>query len=453
MELLRFNREVEKAILGNCIVDTKTFAEVLGRGIEPLDFYFKSHGDLYECLIECYSTKNTTDQLILMPIANQKNILPSYITELVESTITTREIDVYLNELLELRITRERLRLAKDIQMGILIEEEDIKRRFDEIDLLKSKIGIDNTKITLDKIEYVDIKKAEKIKTGFKNIDDNFLGFVMGSLNIITGYNGSGKSTLVNQMCISESMAQGYKVFAYSPELTNSLFKTWLYETIANEDHFVLNEVEGKKYKTLGEKGKNYIDNWIKDKLLIYTDYSITTDENKIMQDMQNMALNGVKVFILDNLMKIDLDSNEKNELVAQKKFVNKVKNFTRKYNVIVHLIAHPRKPQPGNTLKLNQFDIAGTGDITNLADYVMGIQRLDKEDKEKVDKDAIVKVFKDRIQGKSGISSFVKYTRHRRRYTESINDLQKDYGYTKNIDLVAVEQIQFEEDNQKHER
>lgn len=86
------------------------------------------------------------------------------------------------------------------MQAGTIATDEDIKNKFDEIDFLKSRIGNDNTITTLDKVEIVDIYRMEKIKTGFKKIDDKLLGFVMGSLNIITGYNGNGKSTLINQV-------------------------------------------------------------------------------------------------------------------------------------------------------------------------------------------------------------------------------------------------------------
>jgi len=43
-----------------------------------------------------------------------------------------------------------------------------------------------------------------------------------------TGINGSGKSTIINQVCLLESLNQGYKVFAFSDELTKTQFKNWI---------------------------------------------------------------------------------------------------------------------------------------------------------------------------------------------------------------------------------
>ena len=269
------------------------------------------------------------------------------------------------------------------------------------------------------------------------------LGVATGTLNIITGHNGNGKSTLLNQMCIAESLSQGYKVFAYSPELTNSNLKSWLYPTIANDEHFVDKSYNDIHYKTLGKVGIKYIDNWIKDKLFIYTDDSITTDGNKLLRDMNRLAKQGVKVFIIDNLMKIDLENSYKNEYMAQKTFVNNLKNFARKYGAIVHLVCHPRKPEKGSN-KISKFDIAGTGDITNLADYVISISRITDKDKEKEPelngKDSVIKVLKDRIRGNGEFASLFNFDKERKRFYSNQNELNKDYGYTNAYELVQFE-------------
>jgi twinkle protein len=436
----KFNLDIEKALLGNCIKSKETFIKVLDRGVTTTDFYNTNNQKVFDSLMESYSSKNSTDQLIVSKVAIKNGILISYITELVVGSIELSDVTAYINELFNLRLVRERLKLAADIQTGAIITDEEIKKKFDDIDFIKSKIGNDNTITTLDKVEIVDIFTMEKINTGFKKIDDKLLGFVMGSLNIITGYNGNGKSTFVNQMCIAESLSQGYKVFAYSPELTNSNLKSWLYPTISNGEHFVNKLFNGIQYKTLGKIGIKYIDNWIKDKLFIYTDDSITTDENQLLLDMNRMAKQGVKVFIIDNLMKIDLKDSYKNEYMAQKIFVNKLKNFSRKYSAIVHLVAHPRKPQQGSA-KVTKFDVAGTGDITNLADYAISIKKNTEKEKKKDPtlKDAYVEILKDRMRGfEFGVD--LNFDKDRRKFYLDNQELNKDYGYTNGYELVQVE-------------
>lgn len=436
----KFNLDIEKAILGNCINSKETLVKVLDKGVTREDFYNTTNRKVFDSLAECYSTKGSTDTLLVCKTALKYGILPSYLTELHSENLNVSDVSPYINELFNLRIVRERLELAKELQTGTIETEDDIKKKFDEIDNIKSRLGNDNTITTLDKVQVVDIYTMEKINTGFKKIDDKLLGFVMGSLNIITGYNGNGKSTFVNQMCIAESLSQGYKVFAYSPELTNSNLKSWLYPTISNLEHFVDKSFNGIQYKALGKIGIKYIDNWIKDKLFIYTDDSITTDEQQLLLDMNRMAKQGVRVFVIDNLMKIDLKDSYKNEYMAQKEFVNKLKNFARKYNAIVHLVAHPRKPQQGSA-KVTKFDVAGTGDITNLADYAIAIKKNTEKEKrnDQTLKDAYVEILKDRMRGyEFGVD--LNFDRDRRRFYLNNQELNKDYGYTNGYELVQVE-------------
>lgn len=437
------NQEVETHIIGNCIFDTDTFLKVLDKGIEPKDFYLTNNEKVFNALMECYAEKGNTDILTFNKYLKKYNVPITYVMGVLAEKIAFTDITPYMNELLNLRVVRERINLAKDIQKGILKSDEDIKNRLDSIEFIKSKIGNDNSIVTLDKVEIVDVYTLEKIPTGFKAIDDKVLGFAMGSLNIITGYNANGKSTLINQMCIAESLSRGYKVFAYSPELTNSNLKSWLYPTIANDDHFIDKTYYSEKYRTLGDIGVNYIDKWIKDKLFIYSDDSITSSEKQLLVDMNRLARAGVRVFIIDNLMKIDLADSYKNEYVAQKIFVNKLKEFARKYKAIVHLVAHPKKPQLGNN-KITKFDIAGTGDISNLADYVVSISRITDEDKEKSielkDKDAVIKVMKDRIKGNGEFAITLNFDRTRKRFYSSLSELNKNYGYEGKEDFIQVE-------------
>lgn len=437
------NQEVETQVIGNCITSTDTLLKALDKGIEPKDFYSTNNENLFNAIIECYSEKGTTDVLTFNKYLKKNNVTITYVTNLLSETISFTDLTPYLNELLNLRVNRERINLAKDIQKGILKTDEDIKNRFDSIDFIKSKVGNDNSIVTLDKIEIVDVYSLEKIPTGFKEIDNKLLGFATGSLNIITGYNSNGKSTLINQMCISESLSRGYKVFAYSPELTNSNLKSWLYPTIANDDHFITKTYNGEKYRTLGKVGIRYIDEWIKDKLFVYSDDSITSSEKRLLADMNRLARLGVRVFIIDNLMKIELENSYKNEYMAQKIFVNKLKEFARRYKAIVHLVAHPKKPQAGNS-KITKFDIAGTGDITNLADYVVSISRITDEDRERsselIDKDAVIKVMKDRIKGNGEFAIALNFDKDRKRFYSTLNELNKDYGYENKNDLIQVE-------------
>ena len=292
--------------------------------------------------------------------------------------------------------------------------------------------GVKSTK----QISTFNIYEAETIQLGINKIDDNIIGLPLGSLNVITGRTGEGKSTILNQFFIGESIRQGYKVFLFSGELTESNAKGWLLDTLANkEDLLEFTSKKGYKYKKLSSSAVSRIDDFLEDKFYLYTeeDYSI----NAIISKMEIMAKRyGVKVFCIDNLMVTEND--EKEELRNQTEIVKKLKSFAKKYNCIVHLVAHPRKAQNGQ-MGLDKSDISGSANITNLADYVMIVQRIYEEDG--TDKHTELTINKDRYMGCNG-KVYLLFDKDRRRfYCKNGNgeELEVDY-FMQNLEQIGID-------------
>jgi hypothetical protein len=90
----------------------------------------------------------------------------------------------------------------------------------------------------------------------------------------------------------------------------------------------------------------------------------------KVMKKAYNQ---GVRLFFIDNFMQ--LDNSEK--LEEQTKIVELFKRFAMKNNVIVCLVAHPRKTQFMKS-RLTIFYIAGTQNIANKSANICTIMRTD---------------------------------------------------------------------------
>lgn len=273
---------------------------------------------------------------------------------------------------------------------------------------------------TLDMIEDFDVHEAETLKTGIEYIDEKLIGMVFGSLNVLSGRNGSGKSTILNQIYIAEPISQGYKVFLFSGELVGGNVKYWLLQTLANEEQFAeYTAKDGHKYKKVTIDAKNKIVSDVKDRFFLYDsdDYRIEA----ILEKMTILAKRyGVRVFIIDNLMTVESTLKDKYE--AETDTVKKLKAFAKKYNVIVHLVAHPRKSMNEN---ISKDDVAGSANITNLADYVTVIERNFDETKEY---DASLNVLKNRHTGVN-VEMKLKFDIERKRfYSPSLMELEKKY-------------------------
>ena len=274
---------------------------------------------------------------------------------------------------------------------------------------------------TLDMIEDFDVHEAETLKTGIEYIDDKLVGMVFGSLNVLSGRNGSGKSTILNQIYIAEAIAQGYKTFLFSGELIGGNVKYWLLQTLANEEEFAeYTAKDGHKYKKVTIQAKEKIVNDMKDRFFLYDsdDYRIEA----IIEKMTILAKRyGVRVFVIDNLMTIESSLKDKYE--AETDVVKKLKNFAKKYNALVHLVAHPRKSMND---EIEKDDVAGSANITNLAEYVTTISRA-KDDV--VEYDAILKILKNRHTGVN-VGKKLMFSIERKRFysAETEKELNKRY-------------------------
>ncbi len=289
-----------------------------------------------------------------------------------------------------------------------------------------------------------DINTIEKIKSGINGLDKYISGFVLGSVNVVTGINGSGKSTFINQVCVCEAVNQGYKTFIFSGELTKPQLRNWIEFPMAGPRH--IKTVDNGHNEPIGyyipKDIKNRMREWYRGKVYFY-DNDMDTTATTVLKKMEELARkHGVKNFVIDNLMMIDLECNEYERYTKQRDFVKDLIKFARKFNCVIHLVAHPRKTE--TIQRLSKLDVAGSGDITNLAHYVISIHRVSPKEKEPVrnkkgelidpgcEFDCIIDLFKNRPLGHQDKSVGVYYDMASKRFYGKSDDIgaDKDYGW-----------------------
>ncbi len=294
--------------------------------------------------------------------------------------------------------------------------------------------------VDLYDIQEFDLETAEGVFSGFEEIDKWIYKFFFGCINIITGINGSGKSVLINQMCICEPLNQGYDVFVFSGEMTKPQLKKWIELQLAGRRHI---EIENKHIRKIKPEIRKQMRDWYRGRIYVYDndkDFTATSILNK-MEELARKK--GVKIFVLDNLMMIDLECNNENIWQKQKEFVVKLVNFAHKFNVLIHLVAHPRKVE--TIRRLTKLDVGGSGDITNLAHYVMSIHRVTPKEKEgiknkkgeyvvqPIEYDCIIDLFKNRITGTQDKELGVYFNSPSYRLWSTKEELDKVFKWDKN--------------------
>lgn len=215
-------------------------------------------------------------------------------------------------------------------------------------------------------------------------------------LTIWSGRSGSGKSTILNDVLLHD-INKGIKSIIASLEMSPMKYLNWM--------------IMRDRQKAILDK------NDIKESLMSFTNLYIVniegqTDQTELFNVLDFAARKyGVKRFVIDSLMKIDIKGSDKYE--EQKNFINRlIDNIAKKYDGHIHLVAHPRKSFK-DTDKPDKVDVSGTGDITNLADNVLLLYRVDEKEKKKIRDeegdaaDTVLYVKKNREHGLEGEVNF----------------------------------------------
>ena len=226
----------------------------------------------------------------------------------------------------------------------------------------------------------VDVVRSPKVKSGIKMLDNDIYGFLLGELSVWSGKSGQGKSTFLGQILL-QSVESGLPVCAYSGELRADRFQYWINLQAAGRSNIIEYQdgKDGKPFGVITNDISAKIRDWYRGRFWLY-DNSIADngEETSILKVFQYAAKRyGCKVFLVDNLMTSRFNVQRDGDFYrAQSNFVGELVHFAKAYEAHVHLVAHPRKTKG----ELEKEDVSGIADITNRADNVFTVDRVEDQ-------------------------------------------------------------------------
>lgn len=227
--------------------------------------------------------------------------------------------------------------------------------------------------LSMSDIEKVDLSAIPRCKTGINEIDSNILGLAECEVTLLSGGNASGKSSFINTL-ICNFLQQGVKTALWSGELPPQILKTWIQMVAAGKNNLRQSTYGDGKYYVPNNVAER-IDAWMDGKFFLFNnEYGSVWEE--VFHDMNELLHAGVNMFILDNLMSLDIDLLEGDKNNKQKELILQIKEFAKKNHVHVLLVAHPRK----SIAFLRKNDISGTSDLTNVVDNVWICHRVNQD-------------------------------------------------------------------------
>jgi len=205
----------------------------------------------------------------------------------------------------------------------------------------------------------------EGSKIEFEDID-KYCTWELGRLAIVTGIPSSGKSEFVDYLITRLNLLHGWKAAYFTPE--NYPLK---YHYSKLHEKF-----SGSKFeKATDTTDFQSIYEYIKDNFFYIMDESDLTVESIMQSAKSYIKQKGIKMLVIDPYNKLDHQQNRgENETQYISRFLDVITNFARFNNVLIFLVAHPRKMDKDTVPTL--YDISGSANFYNKTDYGLTVHR-----------------------------------------------------------------------------
>lgn len=198
---------------------------------------------------------------------------------------------------------------------------------------------------------------------------DEMIKIVPGTLTVLTGFANMGKSTLMNAIIASAMRDFPVCVASFETDV-KPILRDGLRMAIAGCSKHDLDKIDLSK-----------IDAGIAERLLII---SQTVDEDMEMDLDKFLSLcrvavvrHGVKMIVLDPWNELEHKRRrDESETEYIGRAIRAIKRFAKQNDVAFWLVAHPAKPVPGLKTIPGLYDISGSANFANKADYGLTYHR-----------------------------------------------------------------------------
>ena len=248
---------------------------------------------------------------------------------------------------------------------------------------------------------------------------DRLLSVEVGRLMVVTGIPGDGKSEFLDEMAIRLWRYYDWRCAWFSPEnFPVTLHHPKLIEKLIGK-RFIKTMMSRMELDAAVEYlSRNFFD------ILPEEDYQVDT----ILEKAETLVRRkGIRVFILDpyNCLEHQIPTGQ-SETQYISEFLEKLRSFARRRQVLVVLAAHPTKMKRDPLTKQfpvpTMYDISGSAAFFNKADFGIAIER----DRNKEVTRIHVQKVKFRHLGQPGIASFM-YNYHNGRFVPIVEGKTPD--------------------------
>lgn len=212
--------------------------------------------------------------------------------------------------------------------------------------------------------------------TGWKEMDD-ICTYERGRFAVVTGTPGAGKSEWLDELVLRLCLRHQWKIAFFSPENI----------PIVYHHRKLIEKLTAHRFQRsygMSEGLMMQAEEFLTENVSHISLKGNVTPERVLGKARELVVRRGCRILVLDPLNRFDhAPQPGQTETQYLSNLLNKFTEFAVQYNCLVILVAHPRKmnrnPVTNSTPRVEMYDINGSADFYNKADYGIVVER-DKE-------------------------------------------------------------------------
>lgn len=238
-------------------------------------------------------------------------------------------------------------------------------------------------------------------ETGWEDMD-KICTYERRRLLIVTGTPGAGKSEWIDELALRLCLRHQWKIAFFSPENVPIVYHL----------RKLIEKLTGHRFQNgcgMTESLLARAERFLSDNVFHISLKGNATPERVLAKARELVVRRGCRIIVLDPLNRFDhTPAPGQTETQYLSNLLNLFTEFATQYNCLVMLVAHPRKmnrnPVTNATPRPEMYDINGSADFFNKADYGIVVER-DKEV-------GVTRVYVDKVKfkhlGTGGVAAFI---------------------------------------------
>jgi replicative DNA helicase len=383
----------EQAVLGSMLVDSEAVIKAIEL-LKPDDFYREDHKEIYTSMLELYNHGQPIDFLTVKENLKLRGLLEkvgadSYITSLIDSVVTTSNIEAYVKIVEEKSTLRLLIKAANDIISLGYAEAEEVdkiidtteKKIFDVLQNRNSK-GYSSLRDILvesfDKIEelYKSKSKVSGIESGFKDLDLKTSGLNNSDLILIAARPAMGKSAFALNIASYVAKSKKVPVLIFSLEMSKDQMANRILCSEAGVDSMKVRtgNLDSNDWIKIGNAGGMLAD------IPLYIDDTPGLSSSELRAKCRKAKLEkGVGLVIIDYLQLMESKSKNDSRQQEISEISRALKILAKELNIpVIALSQLSRAPEQRPDHRPVLSDLRESGSIEQDADIVMFLYRDD---------------------------------------------------------------------------